>query len=362
MELTSTSFFVTLNIVTFLMVLTTLFLWGKVRGPGWVRWPLRTGLIVLCQLTAIATVATVINNDYGLYASWDDLLGTENGGTGNMTGPPATRAKFSPANGGVRTTYFRGERSRLAGEVLVSTPPGYDEAARRTTHYPVVMLLHGVPGSPQTWLDRGGMPGRFRDLVGQGLAHEAILVMPIVDPGGVDTDCTDLPHRRTATWIASDVTDLISRNFRTLPSPRGWGLMGLSTGGYCAARLPLQFPDKFAAGAALDPDPLTGDPDVVEDARLRARTSPMGLLRAARTTPLKPSPALFLATSKQDPDSPPSYIDRFREDAAGTGVEVATDVVPRGGHNWNTWQGMYPKALPWLDGRLDAPRKEDQGG
>ena len=66
-----------------------------------------------------------------------------------MQGPPISRARFNHATlDGVLDTYFHGRRSSLSGQVLVWTPPQYDQAAHRAKRFPVLMLLHGVPGSP----------------------------------------------------------------------------------------------------------------------------------------------------------------------------------------------------------------------
>ncbi|MFJ6793015.1 alpha/beta hydrolase [Streptomyces sp. NPDC091268] len=352
MELTSTSFLVTLIVATVLAMLGALLLWNRLPGPGWLRWPARLVMIGLCQLTAICVVATWINGSYGLYSSWDDLLGTPAGGSGStMTGPPPGRARFTAGAGGVRTTYFRGSHSKLAGQVLVWTPPEYDAPGADRTRFPVLMLLHGYPGSPRTWLDLGNMPGALEELVEVGAAQPFIVVIPELYPGGVNTDCTDTPQRKLAAWLAQDVPDLVAKNFRTLPEPAGWALMGVSTGGFCALKLPLQYPDAFRAGVALDPDPLTGDPQVLADPVLREHNSPMWLVRHAK----KADVGLFLATSAQDKDSPPGQLDAFAKAAAGTGVRVKTLVRREGGHNFQTWSGMYPDALGWLSTEVLPP-------
>lgn len=304
MSLTGTVFQVVLAIVTGLAVLATLLLWARIPGPPPVRWLARLVLIGLCQLTAIAVVAVGINNSYGLYASWDDLLGTDKGARQiAMPGPPPKRAKFNHASNNMLDTYFRGTHSHLSGQVIVWTPPQYDEPQFRKTRFPVLMLLHGVPGSPESWLEHGEMPDAFEQLVKGNQAHPFILAMPVINPGSIDTDCSDTTLHKTATWLAQDVPDLIGHHFRTLPGPKAWGLMGFSTGGYCAAKLPLQYPRVFGAGAALDPDPLTGDTQVLTDPALRHRNSPTWLIehspkaRAANV-------GLFLATSAQDRLSP----------------------------------------------------------
>ncbi|MGW8781965.1 alpha/beta hydrolase [Streptomyces sp. NPDC055796] len=352
MELTSTSFLVTLIGVTVLAMLAALLLWNRIPGPGWVRWPVRVLMIALCQLTSIAVIATWINGSYGLYSSWNDLLGAENAQNASaMTGPPPGRAKFTQGGDGTQSTYFRGSHSKLAGQVIVWTPPEYRAPGAEKTRFPVLMLLHGYPGSPRTWIDLGGMPGTLDQLVRLGAAHPFIVVIPDVYPGGVNTDCSNTPTRKVAGWLAEDVTDLVAKNFRTLREPRGWGLMGVSTGAFCAVKLPLQYPKVFRAGAALDPDPLAGDPEVLPDPVLRERNSPLWLVRQAKGADV----GLFLATSAQDKDSPPAQLEAFSRAAAGTGVRVKTLVRPSGGHNFQTWTSMYPQALAWLSTELSPP-------
>ncbi|WP_369382834.1 alpha/beta hydrolase [Streptomyces sp. cg36] len=351
MRLTSTAFFVTLIVVCLLVMAATLLVWQRIPGPGWVRWPARTALLVLCQLTAIAATATWINSSFGLYASWNDLLGrdtlTENPA---MAGVPPRMAKFSRGTSGTLTTQFRGPASKLSGQVIVWAPPGHHVNSRTDTPLPVVLLLHGVPGGPQSWLENGHMPAAFERLVEDGATHPFLLVMPVVDPGGVDTDCSDTPRRKVATWLAKDVPDLVRQHFRTLSGPKAWGVMGYSTGGYCAAKLPLQFPSVFGAGAALDPDPLAGEAGVLPDPALRARNAPTTLVRGSRA-----NVALFLATSRQDRESPPAQIEAFVQAAKGSSVRVSTLIRPTGGHNYGTWTGMYPDAFAFLSSELTAP-------
>lgn len=349
MSLTGAPFFVLLIVVTVVCVAATMVLWSRLGGPRPLRWLVRFLMIALCQLTAISVVATWMNNDYGLYSSWDDLLGVDDGAV-SMFGPPVDRATFTRSDAGTLDTYFRGRHSRMAGQVIVWTPPQYKEAKYRDTRFPVLLLLHGVPGSPASWLEHGGVPGDFGELMESGTSHPFILAMPVIDPGGVNTDCTDQREGKVATWIARDVPELIGRKFRTLSGPKAWALMGFSTGGFCAARLPLAYPNVFGSGAALDPDPLSGDPSVITNAAERERTSPTTMVRHSKV-----SANLFLATSAQDPDSPPRYLRQFERAAAGTDVKTQVTVVPTGGHNYNTWTRLYPPALSFLSRHTTAP-------
>ncbi|CAM5483718.1 esterase [Streptomyces abikoensis] len=361
MSLTGTAFFAALAAATACAVLATLLLWSRVPGPAPARWLARVLLIGLCQVTAICVVAAWINTSYGLYASWDDLLGRAGGaGPVAMPGPPPERARFLRGDAGMRQTYVRGPRSALSGQVMVWTPPQYDEPRFRRTPFPVVMLLHGIPGSPQSWLDQGHMPADFAKLLRAGTTHPFILAVPVINPGGLDTDCADIPGHKIATWLSTDVPDVIRHHFRTAKGPRSWGLLGISTGGYCAAKLPLQYPRVFGAGAALDPDPLNGAQGALTDPGLRERNSPTWLV--AHTKPTGTDVGLFLATSRQDRSSPPSLIEQFEQAAAGSGVRLRTMLAPEGGHNYHTWISMYPAAFAWLSEELAGPEGLPPGG
>lgn len=353
MALTGATFFFFLVVATALAMIGTVALWSCVGGPRPLRWLVHGVMIAGCQLTAISVVATWMNNSYGLYASWSDLLGTPSGANAEaMPGPPASRARFGHgARDGVLDTYFRGGRSALSGQVLAWAPPQYREPAYRKKRFPVLILMHGVPGSPQSWLEHGGMPGDFERLMRQRKVHPFILVMPVIDPGSVDTDCSDGPGRKVATWLAYDVPDLVRHTFRTLRGRSGWGVMGYSTGGYCAAKLPLQYPKVFGAGAAIDPDPLTGEASVIPDAELRRANTPTALVARSRARV-----SLFLATSSQDRVSPPASIEEFLAASSASSVRVRTQLLPSGGHNYHTFTAAYPMAFHWLGAWLSVPK------
>jgi enterochelin esterase-like enzyme len=348
MSLTGTAFFYVLIAATVLAMLATLFVWGAVRGPRPVRWLIRIVMIAICQLTAIAVVAVWINNSYGLYTDWNDLLGRDNGTqTAAMPGPPPGRAMFTRSGNGLLETYVHGDHSKLSGQVLVWTPPQYDEPQYRDKHFPVIMLLHGVPGSPLSWVEGLGMPGTIARLMASGQVKPAVVVMPVIDPGGIDTDCSDTPTRKNATWLAKDVPELIHSQFRVLPEAKAWGLIGFSTGGLCSVKLAMQYPNLFATAAAMSPDSFAGDPQVLTDPVLRRQNSPLQL--AAKW----PSVSLFLATAAKDRFSPPANLTALQRVAIPPTMVAEPLVLATGGHNTNTWMRLLPTELQWMSGHLD---------
>ncbi|WP_055588205.1 alpha/beta hydrolase [Streptacidiphilus griseoplanus] len=354
MGLTSGAFLAVLIVLCVAATLATALLGNRIPGP---RPPAavlaRIAMVAVCQLLAVAVVAAWINNAFGLYTSWSDLLGTSSGkavftgpGGGAAAGPPGPAPTFTRQADGVLLTRARGPQSGLSGRILVWTPPEYDQPAYRTTGFPVVMLLHGIPGSPQTWFTAGEMPQAVEGLLTQRRVRPFLLVAPVIDPGRVNTDCSDVGATRTATWLARDVPAIVGRSFRTLSGARGRALLGLSTGGFCAVKLPLQFPSVFATGAAMSPDPLDGDPAALPSAALRSANSPQQLVRRSH-----PPVALLLATTLQDRTSRPADLARFRQGARPP-TRVSTLVLDTGGHNFGTWKRMYRTVLPWLSSHL----------
>lgn len=348
MGLTSRWFSILLFVIAVSAVAGAVLLWPRIRGPRPLRAAARVGMIVLCQVTAIFVVMVTVNNEYGFYASWDDLLGSANTGgrttnTANGTPIPTIpdyRVKFTSYSQGFQRATVRGWHSGAKGDVIVWTPPQYGKKEFAHTRFPVIEVLHGIPGTPHSFL-RGMRLGQIMQAqITAGRAEPAILVLPTITPDRVNTGCADVPGKsKVATWLTDDVVQTIARNFRTLPAPQGWAVMGISTGGYCAARLVLQYPHRFAAGAALAPDnPAQG------------KRSPLWL---ARTT--RPDVQLLVESSLQDPESPPKFAD-WITDAVRPPTEVTTLRIPNGGHNWKTWGRMFPEAFTWVSARIEAPR------
>jgi S-formylglutathione hydrolase FrmB len=113
--------------------------------------------------------------------------------------------------------------------------------------------------------------------------------------------------------------------------------MGYSTGGYCAAKLPVQYPRLFRAGVSI-----AGyfAPSTSALAKLPGENLPV-LIRQEH-----PPVDLLLATSRQDPGTA-AAVDTMVK-AATSPTLVYTYVVPHGGHNTGVWSAMLPKCFQWL--------------
>jgi enterochelin esterase-like enzyme len=334
-----------------------LVLWNRVRGRTAVA--ARLVMIVSCQALALLVGGVGVNDYYGFYASWQDLVG---GGTGGATAIEAV----GPAGAGGRQADFRRERSLGPGaysatyagghsgvrsRILVWTPPGYGSPAEVNRTYPVVELLPGYPGSPSTWFHAVRGVAALQDAMAAGRAQPFILVAPTmtVEPGR-DTECVDFPAGpRVQTWLADDVRAAVTSAFRAAPGRSSWGVMGFSTGGYCAAKLALRRPDLFSAAVSMQGDTTPQTEQVRADPALDAQNSLPDILRAGR-----PPVGLLLAGTRQDHDS-------YRElERLVPLIQPPTQafeyVLDTGGHNAAVWNSMLPKAYAWLSSRLTAPR------
>jgi S-formylglutathione hydrolase FrmB len=383
-SLLSFSFRITAVVAVVVVAVATVALWNRIPGPRPVRVASRAGMVLLGEAMATLALLGWLNVAYGgLFVSWGDLLGNQSMNGAHFAGqagkvrlspvapavtaapaPAAERQRFTPAGyDGFKETVLAGEQSGITGPVYVWTPPQY--ASKPDEYFPVLMLLHGVPGDPQGWLGPMHVAAHLEAAMATGTVHPYILVVPSIIASASQSapwsnpECSDIPgYANAATWLAVDVRDMVLANFRALDSAVGWGMMGYSTGGFCAAKLVLQYPGQFQAAVSLagyyTPEslPITGDP------ALDRADSPLWLLSHART----PAVSLLLTGSAQDRMDPVSEISDVlaaaRANPLARATEVRSFIAPLGGgHNQSAWEKMLPTAFSWLSQRLSAPRR-----
>lgn len=334
-----------------------LLLWNRARGRLAV--PARLLMIVSCQALALVVGGVAVNDYYEFYASWGDLVG----GGANAGDAPIEPVGPDPSNGlGVRfhpepkldpgaySATVTGERSGVRSRIIVWLPPGYRSPANGHQTYPVIELLPGYPGSPSTWFHAVHGVSAFEETLTAGRAHPFILVTPATTVvHGRDTECVDFPGGpRVETWLTDDVRQAVTSAFRAQADRTAWGLMGFSTGGYCAAKMALRRPDLFGAAVTMQGDAVPQTPQVRHDRALFLRNSIPAVLRSRR-----PPVDLLLAGTRQD---------RGSYEALGQIMPLVRPptraflyVLPKGGHNAAVWNSMLPNAYAWLSARLSAP-------
>lgn len=230
--------------------------------------------------------------------------------------------------------------------------------------YPVVYLLHGSTGSEMSWANSGKVKATVDRLIEQGEINPLIIVMP----GHNESWWADGKDEPAQTALLQDLFPHVDNTYRTLNQRQGRAVAGLSAGGFGTVNLILQFPELFAAGAALSP---------------------------AVYTPLPPSHSsayrhkVFQTEGELDPEvwsslNWPSYIDNYKAKGVvvplyiNSGDHDTFDIayhaanfyqvmrehqpdeveyrVVDGDHQWSVWQSTIGNALQFIDGHLLGPR------
>jgi enterochelin esterase-like enzyme len=397
-SLLSLNFRVTAIVAAAVVAVLTFMLWNRLPGHQSVRLAARTLMVLTGQALATLAMLAWLNVAYGgLFVSWSDLLGNESMNGAHFAGqqgdvllhpmapgdaqvdgsarpvipaiPFAPRQEFRQAGyGGFEETSLTGARSGMKAQVFVWTPPQYAQEPHQD--FPVLMLLHGIPGNPQGWLGPMNVVAHLEAAMATGTVHPYILVVPSITPSTAlsapwnTPECSNVPgYANVATWLTDDVRSLVLDHYRALSSGLGWGVMGYSTGGFCAAKLVLQYPELFQAAVSLSgyyaPESLL----LTRNPKLDRENSPQWLLGHTRT----PAVSLLMTGSDQDMADPVSEITQLLAAAKANPLSRATEVrsfvAPiGGGHNQSAWEKMLPTAFTWLSERLSGPRPTDADG
>ena len=138
--------------------------------------------------------------------------------------------------------------SRSTSTCRPATPP------TRTRRYPVLYLLHGVPGRPGAFLATVRMGVVQDELVALHRARPMILVMPFGSTGSfTDEEWANGVGPATAGRRSSRAMSCArsTRRYRTIRRGSGRALAGLSEGGYGALNIGIHHPGEFRVAREL---------------------------------------------------------------------------------------------------------------
>ncbi|HKS23362.1 MAG TPA: alpha/beta fold hydrolase [Thermoanaerobaculia bacterium] len=186
----------------------------------------------LCAALVLSFVAIAAAADQGAVQT---LTVTSKALEGNLTGDPAEQ--------------------RFA----VYTPPGY---AAGNARYPVIVLLHGIGDSSDTWLNDFHIAAMLDRLITSNQMPPVIVVMPNARNRFLGSYYLNSPV--TGRWsdlIADEIVPMVDGKFRTLTGPAHRAVLGHSMGGFGAIVFGMTRPDVFGLVYAISPCCL----DAVED-------------------------------------------------------------------------------------------------
>ncbi|MEE1756723.1 alpha/beta hydrolase [Streptomyces sp. SP18CS02] len=369
MGLTSNKVLALATLLAVALFAATVWLWPRLARGGWRAVSGRVGLLLATQLALFASVGLLANNYFLFYGSWADLFGQKQdmgvvvdhsagGGRVKVVG----RQKLDVPGGGrpetggqIQKVVIVGEKSKIDSPAYVYLPPEYFQPEYAGKTFPASVVLTGYPGTAENLLKGLKYPRTAYDQAKSGKMQPMILVMmrPTVAPPR-DTECVDVPGGpQSETYFAEDLPRAISSAYRVGTEPRNWGFMGNSTGGYCALKIAMHHPERFAVGVGLSAyykaaeDVTTGDL-FHGDRKQRQRADLLWSLDN-----LKPGASSFLVTTSEQGEgnlkATRAFIGKVKAPA-----RVSSITLDSGGHNFNTWTREIPPALAWMSGRLKA--------
>ena len=120
---------------------------------------------------------------------------------------------------------------------LVYLPPGY----KASKHYPVLYLLHGMPGKPEVFVDIANLDVRLDNLLSEGQLRPMIMVFPDGRIGGSvysDSEWANTPSGAYANAVL-DVVRNVDQRFSTIRDRQDRVIGGFSAGAYGAINIAL---------------------------------------------------------------------------------------------------------------------------
>lgn len=355
-------------------------IWPRLSARTWQAILGRVGVLLGNQVLTLFALALVMNNYFGFYSSWGDLFGTEgSSATGIVTdaeagqgdpGTPSSKGvqiigsahvplittRKGHSGGRLEQVVISGATSRLSSPAYVYLPPQYFEKRFANTRFPAILALTGYPGDARNLVTRMNIPTVAAKAIDRNEMVPTIMVLmrPTVAPPR-DTECMDVPGGpQVETYFTKDLRESMAGAFRVGTDAANWGVLGGSTGGYCALKMSMRHPEAFSSAVSLSGyykapiDATTGDL-FGGSAKLQDENDLMW-----RLANLPQPPISVLVTSSKKGESNYKTTLAFLA-AVKPPMQASSLILPSGGHNFNTWNREVPQALPWLAQQLHVP-------
>lgn len=358
-------------LLTVAMPVTTLIVWNRLGGNRPVRLVASALLLITCQGLAIVLAGLLLNKRYDFYTSWSEVFGKTSLRTAaapvgahsvDSRYEPVLRAAYRAGHGTVVPWVIPGTASGIRPKpALLYLPAEYGDPAASRVRYPVVELLDGFPANPGSWTGALQVQSTLDRMIGSGQSLPFVAVMPTTNVAiPRDTQCVNAVRGpQVETYLTRDVRAAVAAAVRVQTDARGWGLMGYSSGGYCALNLAMRHPDLFSATVSLSgyafpaQDPTTGAGRLFyHDRALIEQNSP--LWEAQHWNRHKALNVLAI-TSRQDWYSYRDTVWLAAAAKAHPSLRLSDLLLSHGGHNAKLWVNVEPVGFNWLSRELRPP-------
>ncbi|WP_184350144.1 alpha/beta hydrolase [Streptomyces olivoverticillatus] len=348
----------------------TIWLWPRLGKKGFGSVAGRVGMLLATQISLFAAIGLWANQSFGFYGSWADLFGqvkdegvvVDHSAAGKRVQVVGIQAVKVPrgnvprVGGKIEKINIAGPDSKINSPAYVYLPPEYFQPEYANKTFPASVVLTGYPGTAEALIKGLDYPVRAHKLAKDKKMQPTVLVMmrPTVAPPR-DTECMDIPNGpQTETFFAKDLRKAISQQYRVGDKAANWGMIGDSTGGYCALKIAMRHPDSYSAAASLSgyykapQDPTTGSL-FGGSKQLENENDLMWRLKNKELPPIS-----VLVTSSKKGEHNYKDTMKFIGLAAKSPTRVSSMILDSGGHNFNTWRRELNPTLTWMGSRLVA--------
>jgi enterochelin esterase-like enzyme len=230
----------------------------------------------------------------------------------------------------------------------VYLPPGYDSSGNTAT-YPLVVALHGAPGSAADWFAGGRLDQVLDALIAAGSIPPVVVVSPDLNagPDRVDREPLNLPGGpQIEDYVVQDVVGWADAQLRTKADPQHRVISGMSSGGLGALLYGLHHPDVFGGVVSIMPYTTPYTPEITGDPAALAANTP---LEAIAARPAGGGQQFFLG---QGDGEKTEQATRIRDALRAHDHPATLRVLPGLAHNWTAARTIMPYGLVWAAQRL----------
>lgn len=291
-------------------LLAALVWWPRLAGQGVRPVLLRIAAVCGLQLTVLSLIFVMVNRSAEFYSSWSDLLGTDTAGGAVTAGhyspghlaPPVTVTASRPitlggrrkiSGGRLQTVRLYGQASGLSALAYIYLPAAYARTSAAAGRLPVVVVISDEVSGPAAPFGAARLAATAAAQIAARHLGPLILVMLPASFGQDDQGCLNAPGgAQAATFFSQDLPDALHVAYRVGIQPSRWGLIGDSSGGYCALQLAMTSSDAYSA-AVVPPGAYSAPPGSHEfggSPQIRTQDDLAWLLRHQ---PMQPISVLF---------------------------------------------------------------------
>lgn len=157
----------------------------------------------------------------------------------DQSSPPASQTPAAGSN--VQYASFRSEALGQDLPYAIQLPPSYNEQTNR--RYPVLYFLHGMFGNEREF-ERRGVAAEIDKLRTSGVIGDLIIVSPAGKNSFYLNSKTGVRYEDA---IVADLIPYIEKTYRTIGTPGGRAIQGISMGGFGALLIAFKHPEMFSS-------------------------------------------------------------------------------------------------------------------